>query len=292
MRFVDHVDFGATDPDRTLGRWPDADPSGRLFPMTRPTFGQANSGPVAGAVVISELHYHPDPNLDDGIDPPLDSEQFEFVELIGATDHRVDLSGWRIDGAVAFQFAAGATIGPRETVVLVSFDPVDPLAVAFRERFGIAESVALLGPYTDRLGNGGDDVQLVRPAEPGSPTTGFVLVDRVRYNDQPPWPVTADGGGHALERTSLDAYGDLAASWGASDPTPGSSGLRVAGDMNFDGVVNGRDVMAFVLALSDPATYLATYGVPVWYAGDLDGDGDLDFDDIGGFVAVILGRVP
>ena len=131
-------------------------------------------------------------------------------------------------------------------------------------------------------------MQLVRPADPGTVTTGFALVDRVDYDDQPPWPLAADGGGQSLGRASLDAYGDFASSWTASDPTPGSSTFRVAGDMNLDGVVDGRDIQWFVLGLSDPATYAATFGVPAWFAGDLDGDGNLDFDDIGSFVALVV----
>jgi hypothetical protein len=60
LRFADHVRFDATETDVTLGRWPDGDPTAAgLFPMTEPTFAEANSGPVLGPAVISELHYHP-----------------------------------------------------------------------------------------------------------------------------------------------------------------------------------------------------------------------------------------
>jgi hypothetical protein len=46
-----------------------------------------------------------------------------------------------------------------------------------------------------------------------------------------------------------------------------------------------------VLGLRDAALYEATYGVPPATNGDTDGDGDLDFDDIPGFVALLGGNL-
>lgn len=59
------------------------------------------------------------------------------------------------------------------------------------------------------------------------------------------------------------------------------------GDMNFDGVVNQDDAAAFALGLTKPDEYEAMYGLPPSVAGDTDGDGDIDFDDIVGFVALL-----
>ena len=59
------------------------------------------------------------------------------------------------------------------------------------------------------------------------------------------------------------------------------------GDLNYDGVVNFDDINAFVLALTDPATYQATYGYPAEQAGDLNCDGLVDFDDVNPFVALL-----
>ena len=49
------------------------------------------------------------------------------------------------------------------------------------------------------------------------------------------------------------------------------------------------DVDDFVLGITNPAQYEATYGVPGSLHGDFDGDGDLDFDDIPGFVEKLSG---
>jgi hypothetical protein len=59
------------------------------------------------------------------------------------------------------------------------------------------------------------------------------------------------------------------------------------GDMDFDGDVDFDDIDDFVLGLNDPAAYEALYGVPPATNGDMDGDGDQDFDDIAGFVAAL-----
>ncbi len=56
------------------------------------------------------------------------------------------------------------------------------------------------------------------------------------------------------------------------------------GDLDCDGDVDFDDIDDFVLGLQDPAAYQAVYGLPADRKGDTDGDFDLDFDDIGGFV--------
>ncbi len=61
------------------------------------------------------------------------------------------------------------------------------------------------------------------------------------------------------------------------------------GDMNYDGVVNFDDIDAFVLALADPVTYVATYTYAPIYAGDCNRDGFFNFDDIDSFVSAIVG---
>jgi len=49
------------------------------------------------------------------------------------------------------------------------------------------------------------------------------------------------------------------------------------------------DIDPFRIGLSNPASYATTYLVPPQLRGDTDGDGDLDFDDIPGFVALLTG---
>jgi hypothetical protein len=59
------------------------------------------------------------------------------------------------------------------------------------------------------------------------------------------------------------------------------------GDMDCDGDVDFDDINPFVLALTDPLTYQAQYPNCNYLNGDCDGDGDVDFDDINAFVALL-----
>jgi hypothetical protein len=63
----------------------------------------------------------------------------------------------------------------------------------------------------------------------------------------------------------------------------------LTGDMDLDGDVDFDDIDDFVLALNNAALYTSTFGVPASDYGDTDGDGDQDFDDIPGFVGILTG---
>lgn len=61
----------------------------------------------------------------------------------------------------------------------------------------------------------------------------------------------------------------------------------VMGDMDLDGDLDFDDVQFFIEALQDPEGYEAAYGVAPEQQGNFDGDSDFDFDDIAGFVSVL-----
>ncbi len=61
------------------------------------------------------------------------------------------------------------------------------------------------------------------------------------------------------------------------------------GDMDRDGDQDFDDIDDLVQALNDPAQYLIDKGIPARVNGDQDEDNDLDFDDIGGFVDILSG---
>ncbi len=63
----------------------------------------------------------------------------------------------------------------------------------------------------------------------------------------------------------------------------------VLGDMDCDGDVDFDDIDAFVLALGGETGYLEQYPDCNWLNADCDGDGGVDFDDIDAFVALIGG---
>ncbi len=61
----------------------------------------------------------------------------------------------------------------------------------------------------------------------------------------------------------------------------------VVGDMDCDGDVDFDDINPFVLALSGQAAYQAAYPDCNWLNGDVNEDGAVDFDDIGPFVVLL-----
>jgi hypothetical protein len=63
----------------------------------------------------------------------------------------------------------------------------------------------------------------------------------------------------------------------------------VAGDMDGDGDIDFDDIDDFVQGLTNPQLYESIHGVPAAFGGDFDGDGDQDFDDIDGFVQALSG---
>lgn len=101
-----------------------------------------------------------------------------------------------------------------------------------------------------------------------------------------------DVGGCGLSLAILPS-GQPAVSYDYWDGTRGhlkcASRRAVSGDVNCDGQVNFDDIDPFVLALSGPAAYQAVYPDCHWLLADIDGNGTVDFDDIDPFVALLGG---
>jgi len=219
-----------------------------------------------------------------------DAKDFEFVELANTTGGAVDLTGWQLSGGIDFAFADNRVLDVGETVVVVSFDPQRDtgLAADFRRSMGIDASVKLAGPFLGELSDTSDLVELLAPVDAISAAgEGQRLVDRVAYATQAPWPMLDRVEGKSLHRLGADRFGDLASSWWVSAPSPGSVQFARPGDLDRNGLVDVQDIGALVVALTDPAAYEATYGVPAQLGGDFDADGDVDYDDIRG-LAVLL----
>ena len=50
----------------------------------------------------------------------------------------------------------------------------------------------------------------------------YIRIDRVNYDDEPPWPAEPDGTGPSLTRIRPLDYGNDVANWAAVSPTPAS----------------------------------------------------------------------
>ena len=222
IRVVDQVEFGAAAAGESFGRWPD--PQGDLYPMAARTLGSANSGPRVGPLIISEVHYNP-------ADAP-DVEDLEYIEIYNPATQAVQLDHWRIRKGIDFDFAAGTTIAPQSTLLVLPFDPhdlgnADQLST-FVDRYQIDAEAAMVGGYSGRPSNGGDTVQLQRPDQPPPDEQTFIphlLEDEIHYDDNDPWPTGPDGDGYALHRRQIDLWGNDPDSWVSASPTPGSIDL-------------------------------------------------------------------
>lgn len=156
----------------------------------------ATTALVPNTVVINEIHYDP---------AGVTSE--EFVELHNPGDTMIDISGWKLAGAVGFTFPGGTTIAPGGYRV-VAQNPATILA---------NYTVTALGPFTGKLSNRGERVELRE--------TGGAVVDGVNYGVGFPWPTASRGAGSSMELMQPGLDNDLGGSWRASGskvapPTP------------------------------------------------------------------------
>ena len=215
-------DFGAADEGMSFGRHVTSTGADQFVAQLRTTLGAANAGPRVGPLVVSEIMYHP-PDL--GVE---DNTRDEFLEVFNLTASPVPLfdpsfpdSTWQLKGGLDFSFPTNLTLGAGAYLLVVNFDPhLDPAMLTdFRARYSVPSNVIVLGPYTGRLNNDQDDIELKRPTRFATGLTGFVQVDKVSYHDAAPWPLAADGMGASLHRLAPDQFGNDPANWLAAAPT-------------------------------------------------------------------------
>ncbi|MDA3881806.1 MAG: lamin tail domain-containing protein [Bacteroidales bacterium] len=151
---------------------------------------------------ITEIHYHPDDF--NGIDGNL----FEFIELKNTGNTTLYLGDIHFSDGIEFTFPISETIPPGEFVVLAS-DPT-----SFELFYGFSPDFI----FDKNLSNGGEKVTLSTP----SGTT----ITEVEYDDEAPWPITADGDGFSLVSVSVNPIGNQNdySKWRASGLYGGSPG--------------------------------------------------------------------
>jgi hypothetical protein len=152
---------------------------------------------------VTEIQYHP------LAQDTLDDRYFEFIELKNTGLFQLDLTGVQFVQGISFLFPEGTVIDPGGFIVLASDE------VQFRNRYGFNP----FGQYEGFLDNGGENIVLCD-------FEGDTLY-AVRYNDQVPWPLSADGEGYSLVPKEINPVGDPddPANWRASIHIHGSPGL-------------------------------------------------------------------
>jgi hypothetical protein len=226
--------------------------------------GLVNAGPKIGPVTINEIMYHP-PDVGGS-----DVSVTEFVELYNPTANSVDLSGWRLKGDIELKMASGTTLPAGGYLLVSNFDPVNDAASlsTFRTTYGLNASVPIVGPYSPKLGNSTQSIELAYPAVIVGQTTSYINVDKAEYRDSTPWPTTPDGNGPSLQRASSSIIGNTVANWTGNAATPGAInagvvfGLSIATTSPLPGGVTGTAYSATLTATggAPPYTWSFTNG--------------------------------
>ena len=202
-------------------------------------------------VVFNELHYHPEG----------DNTALEYIEFYNQLAVDVDLSNWRIDGDVTFDFPEGTVIGARDYLVVAA----DPVALATQ-----TGSSGSLGPFTGSLSNSGNPIVLYNnnrafntltadPAQIGvsnEELAGRRIMDLLDFEDTYPWPTGPDGSGFTLAKTDPSTGTAQPANWSVSttaDGTPGAANVTAPAGLIFNEISGSQDA-SFRVEIHNPTT--------------------------------------
>ena len=217
--------FGASPTGVTLGRYETSQGEEHFVVQAANTLWATNAGPRVGPVVISEIMFHP-PDLGTN-----DNQLAEFIELQNITatnvalfDPAYPLHTWRLRNAVDFDFPTNVSLSAGARLLVVGFDPVvDTASLAtFRATYGLGTNIVIIGPWSGKLDNSANTIELKLPDTPNGTNVPYVLVEQIAYRDTAPWP-GADGDGTSLQRLASSAYGNDPIHWAAAAPTPGTA---------------------------------------------------------------------
>ncbi len=263
--------FGVSEANTSWGRFVTSDGREKFVPQATTTLGRENVEPRIGPVVFREIFYHPMDVFENGAF--WDDDDNEFIELENMSDQAIALSeatsglAWRVGGGVDFDFSGEEVLEAHRSVLLVPFDPVQNPArlAAWRLKWGASTTVPVRGPFRGKLANSGAELTLLKPGpvDLASRDVSYVVVDRVTYRDNAPWPGAADGGGASLERRDRRRFGDDPENWLAALPSPGrdpgaGNPPVITAHPTSQTVVGGSRVVLSVriaLGLSSPALF-------------------------------------
>ncbi|MEJ6718169.1 MAG: hypothetical protein QNK82_06740, partial [Akkermansiaceae bacterium] len=175
----------------------------------------------ASNLVVSELHNRPaKPTTPTELANSSDRDDFELRELFNIGESALDMNNVRFGTGINFNLPDNVVLGVGERLLLVRN------RVAFEARYG--PPAVQLFEYTGRLSNDGEPIAIL-----GS---GVEVIKAFIYNDQAPWPTTADGEGSSLVLIDATTNPDHADSsnWTASRDFGGSPGAAEPSGITYD----------------------------------------------------------
>lgn len=213
--------FGEVENNISFGRYVNSIGETHFVPMATSTPGAANSNPLVGKIIITEIMY----NAPDGI---------EYLEIQNISNDTISLfdpdnvsNTWKVSG-IGFDFPPNKKIAPGQIMLLID----DTTTVDdFRSKYSVDSKVPIL-TYPSTLQGNGETIKIEKAeksyVDPDLITVvPYMLIDWVTYGSSSPWPTEADGSGKSLNRVKNNAYGNDPANWNAGSPTPGSHTVAV-----------------------------------------------------------------
>ncbi|MBN2000998.1 chitobiase/beta-hexosaminidase C-terminal domain-containing protein [candidate division KSB1 bacterium] len=168
---------------------------------------------------ITEIHYHP---LDDNISDV--DREYEFLELKNIGDEALNLKGLEFSRGISYSFPEETQLDSGQFIVLASNKN------AFFNRYGFYP----FDVYEGQLDNSGETIALNTAA-------GDTIIN-IRYNDEYPWPNSADGDGYSIVTREEDPFKNQndAVNWLSSGDIHGSPGVD---DLNSSVHNSGNEVV-------------------------------------------------
>ncbi len=271
-----------------LGRTPNM-PSGTITPTTPPdtsvgnasletiTFNSPNILPGTNRLSVevrqrntgsSDLVFGTKVTL--STSTPYQERDEEWLELYNRGPASIDLTGWQLGGGITYDFPDATTLASGAYLVIAK----NASALSAKH-----PTATVIGDYSGRLGNGGDEIILTDAL--GNPA------DEVTYFDSRRWHPKADGGGSSLELTDPDSDNSQPQAWAPSDESSRSSWNTytyeaVAVDEGYD--VDGYN--EFIVALLDAGEVLLD-DISLVENGSIEfvSNNDFESDALGGLPA-------
>lgn len=214
-------------------------------------------------VVFNELMYNPVGDTDDSQ---------EWLELYNQLAVDMDLSEWRLEGGVDFEFPDGTTVPGRGFLVVAAAPSALETATGFADA---------IGPYSGSLSNGGEEIRLIN-------NDGRVM-NLLDFGDGGKWPVGPDGGGVTLAKRDELTSTEDAGNWAFSlefGGTPGKENFKDREQTDlFNILPEGSAVRVFVP--SDGSLGTSWIATDFDDAGWLSGNAGVGLEKGSGYEALI-----
>ncbi len=206
--------YPSSEQGRTIGVH---DPTGsgefEFVRLASATPGAANSEPVVGPIIISEIMY-----------APAGDSAAEYIELTNISSSTVMLFDeaqglpWKITDGIEFTFPTSPlSLAPQQQLILTRNE------ASFRSLFSPPANTVVLQWVSGKLSNGGEKVEISQPGLTDSAgVVTYIPIDQVGYDDEAPWDPLADGTGRSLQRIDPLVDGSAPGNWAAIAPTPGA----------------------------------------------------------------------